>query len=461
MKAGRASQLVPASAKPFACSDILCYFALSNGADKSHREAASCFPAASRNLPFALKEDAMKLTAKAVNALTLPPGKTDIIHFDDQLPGFGFRIRQGAGSKVLRSWVVQYRRASATRRMLLGSAEVVSAEAARQAAKKALGAVANGQDPQAEKADRRHADKNTLRKAVDEFLAAKKRELRPRSYTETARYLTGTHYFGPLHSLPLDTIKRHDVATCIVRIARESGSPTASQARSKLSAFFVWCLQMGLIDANPVIGAPRPSENKPRERVLDDDELAAIWKACAGEFGKIVRLLILIGARRQEIGGMRWGEFNFERGTWTVPAARSKNGRAHTLPIMPMMRETIDSVPHMAGRDQLFGERAERGFVMWHIGKQDLEARSGVTGWTVHDIRRSVATRMADIGVAPHVIEQILNHQSGHKAGPAGIYNRSSYEREVRAALALWEDHLRSVIAGGERKVLAYPQAAY
>jgi hypothetical protein len=86
----------------------------------------------------------MKLTAKAVNALTLPPGKTDIIHFDDQLPGFGFRIRQGAGGKVLRSWVVQYRRASATRRMLLGSAEVVSAEAARQAARKALGAVANG-----------------------------------------------------------------------------------------------------------------------------------------------------------------------------------------------------------------------------------------------------------------------------------------------------------------------------
>jgi integrase len=87
-------------------------------------------------------------------------------------------------------------------------------------------------------------------------------------------------------------------------------------------------------------------------------------------------------------------------------------------------------------------------------GKHALDERSGVVGWKIHDLRRSVATRMADLGVQPHIIEQILNHQSGHKAGPAGIYNRSSYEREVRAALALWEDHLRTLVAGGERKVL-------
>ena len=105
-------------------------------------------------------------------------------------------------------------------------------------------------------------------------------------------------------------------------------------------------------------------------------------------------------------------------------------------------------------REQLFGEHADDGYTAWGRGKDALDARSGVSAWTVHDIRRTVATRMADLGVQPHIIEQILNHRSGHKAGPAGIYNRSNYEREVRAALALWEDHVRSLVASGERKVI-------
>ena len=119
-----------------------------------------------------------------------------------------------------------------------------------------------------------------------------------------------------------------------------------------------------------------------------------------------------------------------------------------------MALDIIRQVPRMVGRDQLFGERAARGFTAFGLGKRDLDARSGVRGWTVHDIRRSVATRMADLGIAPHIIEEILNHHSGHSAGPAGIYNRSSYPREVRAALAMWEDHVRTLVDGGERKIL-------
>jgi integrase len=115
----------------------------------------------------------------------------------------------------------------------------------------------------------------------------------------------------------------------------------------------------------------------------------------------------------------------------------------------------------MVSRDQLFGQRASAGFVGWGKSKIALDARSGVSeAWGPHDIRRTVATRMADIGVQPHIIEQILNHQSGHKRGPAGIYNRSSYEREVRAALALWEDHLSALVAGGERKIVAFERTA-
>ena len=126
---------------------------------------------------------------------------------------------------------------------------------------------------------------------------------------------------------------------------------------------------------------------------------------------------------------------------------------------MPMALDIIKSVPQMATRDQLFGLRSH-GFTSWGRNKPELDKRSGVADWVVHDIRRSVATRMADIGITPHIIEEILNHVSGHKGGVAGIYNRSSYDREVRAALAMWEDHIHALVDGGERKVLNFTPTA-
>jgi integrase len=212
---------------------------------------------------------------------------------------------------------------------------------------------------------------------------------------------------------------------------------------------------MGIVENNPIIGTIQPNGGKSRERVLEDDEFAAIWNACKDDhYGKIVRLLILLGARRAEVGGMRWSELDLERGTWTLPAERAKNNRKHTLPLMPMALDIIRGVPRMVSRDQLFGGRSDSGFCAWHLGKIALDRRSGVSNWTPHDLRRTVATKMADIGVQPHIIEQILNHQSGHRSGPAGIYNRSRYEREVRSALGMWADHVRALVEGGERRVV-------
>jgi integrase len=125
---------------------------------------------------------------------------------------------------------------------------------------------------------------------------------------------------------------------------------------------------------------------------------------------------------------------------------------------MPMMREIIDTVPQMASRDQLFGQRSH-GFTAWVQGKRALDERSGVRGWTVHDLRRTVATKMADIGVQPHIIEAALNHHSGHRAGIAGVYNRSTYANDIRNALATWHDRLRTLIEGGERRVLNFQSA--
>jgi integrase len=397
----------------------------------------------------------MNLTAKSVTALKLD-GKTDLIVFDDALPGFGYRLRRSHdGKRVLRSWVVQYKRAGASRRLSL-SADAVTVEAARVWAKKNLAKVHLGEDPALERRERRDKDRLSLRSVIDEYLAAKERQVRPHTLRQVTRYLTGL-YFKPLHGMPVDQVSRKDVASRLIAITREHGSIVASRARAALLTLFAWSMQMGLTESNPVIGTPKPDDGKPRDRVLTDAEIAAIWRACGDDgFGKIIKLLVLLGCRRAEIGGIRWSEFD-DPGrptTWTLPAERSKNGKAHTLPIMPMVAEIISTVPRLVNRDQLFGARSDGGFSTWDQEKQALDARSGVTDWKLHDLRRSVATKMADIGIMPHVIEEILGHTSGHKRGVAGIYNKSRYTNEVRNALSLWEDHIRTMVEGGARKVL-------
>ena len=214
-------------------------------------------------------------------------------------------------------------------------------------------------------------------------------------------------------------------------------------------------MQSGLVTENPVVGTMELRDSTPRERVLSLAELASVWRACddGSEYGKIIRLLILLASRRGEIGGICFSELNLEQGTWTLPARKSKNGHSHSLPLGPMALDIIRSVPRMASRDALFGQRAGE-FTAWGKNKRDLDQRSGVRAWTVHDIRRSVATCMADNGTPPHIIEEILNHRGGHRGGIAAVYNKSRYGNEVRAALLMWEDHVRTLVEGGERKVL-------
>jgi integrase len=395
----------------------------------------------------------MKITAKTIAGLELPDDKTDAIFFDQDMPGFGIRLR-ATGQRVRRSWVAQYRSFGRTRRVLLGSAELLNVEQARAAAKKVLARVTLGHDPQAEKVARRQKDTHSLKGIVADYLAFKQRTVRPRTYGEIVRYLTG-HFFKPLHGVPIDQITRKDVAARLTKITVENGSITASRARIALSGFYVWAMGQGLAETNPVIGTTRPQEAKPRERVLGDAELAAIWEACDDSaFGRAVRLLILTGARRAEVGGMRWSELDLAKGTWSLPSERVKNGRQHTLPLTPLALSIIESVPRRVGRDHLFGIRSDSGLSYWHQ-KAELDQRLAIKPWVLHDLRRSSATRMCDLGVAPHVVEQILNHQSGHRGGVSGIYNRSSYANEVKAALALWSDHVRAITEGGARKVVA------
>jgi integrase len=214
-------------------------------------------------------------------------------------------------------------------------------------------------------------------------------------------------------------------------------------------------MTMGITEINPVIGTAKPRDAEPRARVLEDAELAKIWRACKDDdYGRIVRLAVLSGCRRQEIGGMAWAELDRERGIWVIPASRTKNHRSHTLPMPPSAWSIIDSAPQIVGRKHVFGGGGDRGFQRWSAGKRELDERAGVTGWHLHDTRRTFCTRLADLGIAPHVIEAAVNHASGSKAGVAGTYNRATYEREVRAALAIWADHVRALVEGDQRKIL-------
>jgi integrase len=390
----------------------------------------------------------LRLDSKTIATLALDEGQDEAFVWDSELAGFGIRLQ---GRR--RTYIVQYRANGRTRRITLGSVERVTLTQAREAARKLLARVALGEDPQDEKAAKRRQAERTFRKVVEVYLAEKKRTLRPASYKVTKLYLTGP-YFRLLHSRGIGEIEHPDIAARLSAITRKHSASTAAAARRHLSAMFTWAMEEGWIKQNPVVGTRNPGEAKKRTRILSDGELVAVWNACDGndDFSRIVRQLILLGKRPQEIGGMRAGEFDLEAGTeagtWELPEERSKNGYAHLIDLAPAALKIVRMAFPFGKRDHLFGARSARGFTEWAHGKAALDRRLGgkVKPWQLRDIRRTVATRMGDIKIHPHVIEAVLNHHSGYRAGVAGVYNRSPYRDEVKAALVRWSEHVLALV---------------
>jgi integrase len=382
-------------------------------------------------------------------------------YWDSDLKGFGLRLHVDANNKLLRSFVIQYRFGNRQRKINLGDAAKITVRQAREKAKKLFGQVANGVDPAEVKEEQRRASTALLfRDGVAQYLDLQEKRLRPVSFKNAKLYLTGEQYFGNLHRMPVNEVTRSHVSAAIDKIVSRGTTVTASRCRAWLSAFFVWCLERGHADSNPVINSAKVKAAPARDRVLSDDELRKVWNACKDDgFGKVVKLLILTGCRRQEIGGLSWSEIDMDAGTLTIPGTRTKNKRAHTLPITPAMREIVESVPRRVDRDYVFGERAV-GFTGW---KKKCDFAHGIEKpWTLHDLRRTVATGMADdaLEIDPHIVEAVLNHASGHKAGDAGTYNRARYAKQIARALNLWGDHVRSVVTEQPRKVVSFKQTA-
>src|SRR5262249_18094825 len=279
---------------------------------------------------------------------------------------------------------------------------------------------------------------------VQQYLEARKSAVRDSTFGEIKRYLTDG--FQALSTLTLGEIERRHIAVELNTIAKASGAASANRARSSISKFYKSAIGEGLCEANPVRDTNlREDENKSRERSLTDTEITAVWLNCPeNDYGRIVKLILLTGCRREEIGGLMWSEIGLENETMTLPGPRTKNKLDHVVPLSSTALAILTKIERRG--DHVFGRKAT-GFSGWSRGKKDLDKIVKLEPWTVHDLRRSTATGMAEIGVQPHIVEACLNNISGHKSGVAGTYNRAQYFEEKKEAFSKWAHHLKTIVA--------------
>jgi integrase len=342
-------------------------------------------------------------------------------------------------------YLLRYRFKRKQRFLSIGRHGMWTPDTARTEAKRLLGLIATGADP----ASRHLHTTETFGTEITRYLAVKSTAVKTRSIVEINRHLQV--YAKPLHSMPLDKIDRRTIALRLSEIEQTSGGVSRNRFRSSLSAFFAWAIREGLTEFNPVSGTGKFSEGNGRDRVLTQTELTQLLGALGeNDFSDIIRLLVLTGMRRDEVGGLRWSEIDWQRKLIALPADRTKNRRNHELPMSRQVdavlgRRRAQQHPRYggAGGEFVFGQR----FTGWSVCKANLDKRlNGVAKWTLHDLRRSAATHMAELGAMPHVVEAVLNHQSGHRAGVAGIYNRARYADEMRAALQQWGDFVDRLV---------------
>jgi integrase len=409
----------------------------------------------------------VRFTDKIVAALEPPPDKAEQTFWDPSLPGFGVRVRRSTTNSISRCWRVQYRTHHQQRSESLGDIRKVSLADARAVAKTRFATVQLGRDPGAERDAARRAAmaaRNTLGATVERYLEARRGELRRSTYLGAARYLR--LYWAPLHGYPLGEIRRQQVASIISDAVRTRGRASARDARKVLSALYSWAMAEGIAESNPVIGTNNPGAGTaPRERVLDGDELRAIWRACEAQdddYSRILRLLLWTGARRGEIGGLRWDEVDLQTGVVSLSRERTKNKHPFELTLPASALELVRAIPRRDGRPFIFGKSAVAGFSGWSwcklgLDRHLIEVAGRPIRWHVHDLRRTMATNLGRLGVSPHVIDATLNHVRPvlHRT-----YVRSSYQREAAQALCLWSEALAAVVEGRKPKVLTLPQRA-
>lgn len=380
-------------------------------------------------------------TKATVRKLHCSSEKHECFFWDAGCRGFGVRALHSGR----RSWIFQYRdEHGRTRRIALGDVSAVSLEDARDAARQMAASVAHGSNPSIDRKRKRTA--GAVLEVIEAYLLYAKSRQRPRSYKETERHLL--IHVATLHHDRVEAVRRRDIAMLLERVAQRSGPIAANRVRAALSAMWTWGLRTGLIEteSNPVTFTVRNPETT-RERVLSDGEIRAIWNATSDgcDYSRIVRLCLLTGCRREEIGGLRWDETQVDR--IVFGSDRMKGRLAHEIALLPMITAALPS-QRADAEGCVFGKRGT-GYSGFSDGKEKLDAKivnSGIqmATWGLHDLRRTLSTRLHDDGVEPIVIEALLAHK---QQGVAAVYNRASFREAKRAALSRWHDLVTAIVS--------------
>lgn len=377
------------------------------------------------------------LTEPAIRAAKPPASGTTTI-WDGSLKNFGCRISQG-GTKT---FIVLL---GGGHRKAIGRYPVLSLADARAEAKKLL----------AQKTLEQIRPGGTrFRDALGTYLAGLADRTRPATQKETRRLLE-KHFARSLGSKKLAEITANDIAKVLDQLVRANKPGEANHAFSAMKTFLRWATSRSLIAHSPIEAMRPPTRTKARERVLSDSELKLVWNA-ANEwpFGTIVRLLILLGARRGEVAALRWLWINTAERTITFPREIMKMARTHTVPYGPMTAALLEDVPRFD--DVLFPARGSTDipFSGFSKGKERLDrmiqrddAVSPIAQWTLHDLRRTVATNLAGLDVRVEVTEAMLGHRSGKLSGIVSVYQRHSWLPQMREAMAAWERRLAKILA--------------
>jgi integrase len=392
------------------------------------------------------------LTDLRIQKLPIPAKRDEVPDGKNGL----YLVVQPSGAK---SWAVRYRANGAPKKLTIGPYPAVSLAAARRRAQEALGEVAGGRDPAAAKqASRaaaraeRAAETDRVERVVEQFIE-RHAKAKTRDWRETERILVN-EVVSRWKDRRLSQVTRAHVHEMLDTIVDRGAPVRANRVFAQFRKMCRWAISRGIIDRSPCEGITAPSTETRRDRVLNDDEIRLAWNAfeSAGwPFGPIGQLLFLTGARKSEVADMRWSELDLAARVWLLPKSRSKNKREHQIPLSEAAARILEGLPRIGSAKGLVftttGETPVSGFSR---AKATVDrTMMAPAPWTIHDIRRSVATNLQKLGVRLEVTEAILGHVSGSRAGIVGVYQRHDYATEKRAALDAWARRLDAIVTGG------------
>lgn len=379
------------------------------------------------------------LTDKVLEKLN-PPDGGRLEVFDALLPGFGVRISKSGG----RTFFLFYRYDGKQRRATLGKYPVMKLADARAAARPLIEIAKAGGDPSAiieaeaaSPAERSEPASITFKQLKEDFILRYAKP-RNRAWHEVERIFD--KYVVPQWGhRPAAEIKRQDIIKLLDELVDRGVPVMAKQTHAAIRRLFNWAADRDMVDGSPCVRIPVPGHAIERDRILTEAEIRAVWNA-AGQltapFGACIKLMLLTGQRRSEVAGAAWSHLDLKKALWTLPREATKIDRAHEVPLSAAALSILRKVPKHW--DLAFSIRGAVPIAGFSLIKADLDRLSGVTDWRLHDLRRTAASGMAKLGVLPHVVEKILNHQSGVIRGVAAIYNRHGYLEEKREALEQW-----------------------